>query len=483
VDAVTDALLSAAVGTLGAACATVWTTDDKDVLVVTGARGEPPDAARLPTAGQLLQERGASSDDGRVVVPLQGQSALRGLLSLVPREDPAGDPVDLELLTAVGQQGGLALDRAQLYEQSASVARELQHSLLAVEPPHDARFRVATAYRAGVELLEVGGDWFDVFLVQEGVLAVVVGDVVGRGLGAASAMGQLRSAVRAVAGPEVGPARLLVRLDRFVEQVEAAGMATLAYAELELATGRLRYACAGHPPPLLLPAGGGAQLLWDGRSTPLGGFVRPMGRAEAEIELAPTDRLMLYTDGLFERRERDLVEGLEVLTAAAAQLGPLPLDEAVRALTTTLLQDESSRDDVCVLLLSWSDGEFERHLSADLRELSPMRHELAAWLRDKGLDGQVCDDLVLSASEAVANAAEHGSRFRTDVWVTVRARLDEQEDVVLVVEDQGRWRTTESSHERGRGLMIMSALVDEAEVIRGEGTRVVLHKRTRPEAS
>src|SRR3712207_9328115 len=93
-------------------------------------------------------------------------------------------------------QGGPALARPRLHEHTASVARELQHSLLAVDPPDDPRYGVAAIYRLGVELLEVGGDWYDEFLVEPGVLAVVVGDVVGSGLGAASAMGQLRRAVR-----------------------------------------------------------------------------------------------------------------------------------------------------------------------------------------------------------------------------------------------------------------------------------------------
>jgi serine phosphatase RsbU (regulator of sigma subunit) len=211
---------------------------------------------------------------------------------------------------------------------------------------------VSAIYRPGVEMLEVGGDWYDVFLVEPGVLAFVVGDVVGRGLGAASAMGQLRSAVRAVAAPGVGPARLLERLDRFVDQVEAASLATLAYAELDLATGAVRYACAGHPPPVLSAAAGPGQLVWGGRSTPLGTYGQGE-RHEAELRLDAGDRLLLYTDGLVERRDRALDDGLVALAATVAATGGDGLAVAVRAIAAGMLQDEQGRDDVCLLLLEW----------------------------------------------------------------------------------------------------------------------------------
>lgn len=470
-----QALLSSAVGPLGAATATLWLSDASGALVVHGAAGEEP--VGLPESGLLLQQREAVLDAGRAVVPLHGQNGLQGALSLSPRTDAAADPLDLEVLTAVGQQSGLALDRAQLYEQSASVARELQHSLLAIDPPVDVRYDVATVYRPGVEMLEVGGDWYDVFLVEPGVLGVVVGDVVGRGLSAASAMGQLRSAVRAVAGPGVGPARLLTRLDDFVEQVPAARMATLAYAELDLASGRLRYACAGHPPPLLMSPGGDTELLWEGRSTPLGGFFRALERTEAERRLRPGDRLLLCTDGLFERRDRELDEGLDVLATEAARLVGTPLPDAVRELTDTLLEDEQTRDDVCVLLLSWYAEAFERDLPADLLGLSALRHDLADWLAGHDLEPELRDDLVLATSEAVANAAEHGSGLRSDETVHLRVRLDGNAEVVVAVADRGRWRTTSSSHERGRGMTIISALVDSVEVDDRDGTTVVLRRR------
>ena len=487
VEQISSALCAAALGPLGAGAASLWLPGAGGALVRVRAEGEGDEHAVLPQAGVLLQDRVAVLDSGRVVVPLHGVRGLQGVLSLAPRAGAAADALDLELLTAVGQQAGLAFDRAALYEQSASVARELQHSLLAVAPPDDPRFAVATAYRPGVEMLEVGGDWYDVFARSPDVLSVVVGDVVGRGLRAASAMGQLRSAVRAVAGDDSPPGRLLSRLDRFVDQVEAATMATLAYAELDLESGLLRYACAGHPPPLLLPAEGPARLLWAGRSTPLGAFGRPPLRADAEVQLEPGDRILLYTDGLFERRDRDLDVGLELLTSVATGLRSVPLSTAVAQLTQTLLLDEVVRDDVCVLMLSWPGRPFDRRLSADLSGLSTVRRDLGTWLGGSGLDEGVVQDVVLAASEAIANAAEHGSGGRSTEEVRVRARReqrpDDDDELVVRVVDHGRWRTPGTSAERGRGLMIIRALVDDLQVLEGDGTTVVLRRRLTRSAS
>ncbi|MDD9207677.1 SpoIIE family protein phosphatase [Georgenia sp. 10Sc9-8] len=349
-DGVVGALLSAT-GSLGADAATLWSADPEEGLIAYASAGESLGACPRPATGPY--PGAATIDRGRVVVPLHGQSAPQGLLSMVPSRGPGADPVDMDVLTAVGQQAGLALDRARLYEQSAGVARQLQRSLLATTMPADERFSLSTDYRPGVAALEVGGDWYDAFLTRPGVLAVVVGDVVGRGLGAATAMGQLRSAVRAVAGPGVGPAEVLSHLDRFAQQTDGAAYTTLAYAEIHLSTGRVSYSCAGHMPPLLVPADGGPRLLWDGRSTPLA-LVPPDGqRAVAEVLLSPGDQLLLYTDGLVERHDRPLAEGFAALTQHAEALRAVPPQHGLQELSTSLLCGVDWHDDVCAMLLSW----------------------------------------------------------------------------------------------------------------------------------
>ena len=178
-----------------------------------------------------------------------------GLLRLAFEGPRAWEPEERDFLTACAAQMGLALERARLHQRTADVAVALQRSLLAGDPPVDRRFEVATLYRPAVEDLEVGGDWHDAFRLPGDTIGIAVGDVVGRGLLAATAMGQLRSAVRALAGAGLKPAAVLGHLDTFVEQVNTARYATLAYAEVDPDTGVVTFASAGHLPPVILNAG------------------------------------------------------------------------------------------------------------------------------------------------------------------------------------------------------------------------------------
>ncbi|PYG00289.1 Serine phosphatase RsbU, regulator of sigma subunit [Georgenia satyanarayanai] len=349
-----DGVASALLGTtpsLGARAATCWLTDARGRLVAHSVTGE-----ETGTPGTLPPRswpRTALVDAGRVLVPLHGRSGLLGVLSLLPDDGAGAEPPDLAMLTAVGQQAGAALDRASLFDRSAAIAHQLQQALLTAPLPQDERVVVSTSYRPGVESLEVGGDWHDAFHLDDDVLGVAVGDVVGRGLDAAIAMGQLRSAVRAVAGPGIGPAGVLGALDRFVRRVPDSTSATLLYGELDLVTGRFRFACAGHLPPLLLERDGTPRLVWDGRSTPLGLTAPGSERPEAAVDLVPGDRLLLYTDGLVERRDRPLPTRLDELVEVGAQTLVLGPEEAVQAVTDRLLPPGEGHDDVCLLLLAW----------------------------------------------------------------------------------------------------------------------------------
>jgi anti-sigma regulatory factor (Ser/Thr protein kinase) len=155
----------------------------------------------------------------------------------------------------------------------------------------------------------------------------------------------------------------------------------------------------------------------------------------------------------------------------------------VQELTRTLLRDESTRDDVCVLLLAWNGSVFERHVGADLGTLSATRHALGRWLSSQGADHATRMDVVLAVSEALANAAEHGLSGDPTECVRLRAvvdrRTDGRDEVVVTVHDPGRWRTPDPLSDRGRGLRIIEALVDDMLVRHEQGTTVVLRSGLR----
>jgi PAS domain S-box-containing protein len=347
---VAAAAIDQLVASTGADRATLALLADGDArLEVLHRRGAPPDPPLADVTGEPV------FDPTGAALPLRYGGRSLGVLELgfaTPRELAEDERA---FLVACAAQCAQALERARLYEQERDVAHALQRSLLAGAPPHDERFAVATYYAPGVQTLEVGGDWFDTFAVGSDRIGMVVGDVVGRGLEAATAMGQLRSALRALALAELGPARVLEHLDRFVMPVEAARYATVAYAELELGSGRLRFACAGHMPPVVVEPGAPPRLVWDGRSPALGAYLggMPPARGESEMTLRPGARLVLYTDGLVERRTRTIDAGLAQLLEEIARRPGASVSELVAELSGALLDPESNDDDVCLLALAY----------------------------------------------------------------------------------------------------------------------------------
>lgn len=233
-------------------------------------------------------------------------------------------------------------------EQVKAVANTFQQSLLSGGITQGPGFRVETRYRPAFDTLEIGGDWHDAFLLKDRVtVAITVGDVVGRGIAAACAMGQLRAALRAIALSGVGPGAVLDNLDVFVEPLPDARMATIAYMEINTSTGEMRYACAGHLPPLVLSDDGEATYLWEGRSRPIG--LATSSRAEAVAAAPAGGCLLLYTDGLIERRDRGIDSGLDTLAEAALGSQAEDLDTLLDRLMADLLADEEHPDDVCLL--------------------------------------------------------------------------------------------------------------------------------------
>jgi sigma-B regulation protein RsbU (phosphoserine phosphatase) len=298
----------------------------------------------------LLRMQGSVREIAVEIVRGDG-TRLPALINSVLRSDEHGSPqlVRTTVFDATERRGyEEELLRARREEQAT--AQRLSRSLLSGSLPAAPGLAVAVAYHPAVSGLEVGGDWYDAFWLDDGeTIGLVIGDVVGRGIGAAATMGQLRSAVRALASTGLGPGRLLDALDAYAERHEVGQMTTLICAELALGSRRLRYACAGHPPPLILSPDDEPSFAWEGRSTPLDiAPASPAPRSEAVLELAPGSTVLLYTDGLVERRSESLTDGLDRLLQGAVT----HRDDAPAALVSALvhaLHDPAHIDDVCLL--------------------------------------------------------------------------------------------------------------------------------------
>jgi PAS domain S-box-containing protein len=300
----------------------------------------------------LLQMQGSVREIAVEIVRADG-SRLPALVHSVLRHDDQGRPGAIR--TTVFD----ASDRRR-YEQELlrargreeEVALELQRGLLAGALERGEGFEIGVAYRPADRGLEVGGDWYDAFWLEPGdTLGIAVGDVVGRGLGAAATMGQLRSALRALASTGIEPGPLLEALSEFSRRHEVGQMATVAYAEVDLRLASMRYACAGHPPPVVVEPDGGARFASEGRSAPLDAHTSWTDRPEGVCPLPPGAMVVLYTDGLIERSDRPLLAGMDELLAAVERLRDRAPDVMASSLALEVGAEGPRVDDVCVLVL------------------------------------------------------------------------------------------------------------------------------------
>ena len=403
-----------------------------------------------------------------------------GFATRQPPKDAA-----LESVRTMAAQASQALDRARLFAMEHEVARVLQRSLLPRQREEAPTLLVCTRYEAGADHLEVGGDWFEIVSLLGNRIGIAVGDVVGRGLNAAAAMGQMRSALRALALQELGPRGVLDALELFAERTPGAAMSTVVYGELDPDSGEFRFCSAGHPPPLL-EVDGDVRVLEGGRS-PLLAVGHAGVRVEDSVRVPPGATLVLYTDGLVERRGELFDRGIQRLSRALRATTEMELEGRCDELLNRMLDGVIRDDDVallCVRRAPDADRRFRAWLAADASELGRLRHRLDAWLRARNVSDDDVEAAILAVNETVANAIEHGSRGRGRVEFVAELRDGE---LVASVRDRGPWLDRPSSPDRGRGLLLVRALIDEVDVRRGVdgmGTTVELKRRTRvkPEA-
>jgi len=473
--------------------------EDAQQLVARAAKGieeEVERGVRIPIgggfAGRIAAERVAifiaDVDHADILNPILREKGIRSLLgvplivegrivgvmhvgSLQPRNFGQSDLAVLQLAAA---RAAPAIERASLaarleHEHNVSVA--LQRSLLPKRLGNFVGVTVATRYLPARE--EVGGDWYDVFELPRGRVALVIGDVVGHGVAAASLMGRLRTAVHSYAIESHGPGRTLELVDRFVHSLGEPAMATAAYAVFDPYTSAVQYATSGHLPPVVVGSSG-SRVIDVTPAPPLGAF--PYGRcAEHEFLLESEEILFLYTDGLVERRGVPLSDGIDAL-ARAVDEADSP-EEACLAAITGLVPVEGLRDDVAIVALQSSPVPDELHLRlpAEPKTLAQVRRILRRWLVERGGGETDVAEVTIAVSEACANAIEHAyspapASFELHAW-------GDNGDITVAVRDEGQWRPPRGEN-RGRGLTIIASAMDDVQVGRlDSGTEVVMRRR------
>jgi PAS domain S-box-containing protein len=413
-----------------------------------------------------------------VAVPLVDGDGVIGSLQLATLTRREFGEETIDLLLGAAARASLAIARTRLYERERRIAQELQRSLLPRALPEVPGVALAARYEPGGNGATVGGDWYDAIPLPGGRVVVAIGDVVGRGIEAAATMGQMRSAMRAIIMQGDDSGSMMERLNRFALGVGDCVLTTVVLAIFEPATGRLRYTNAGHPPPLLISAGGGATFLEDEPAPPLGVVETPRYRQRTlELELGST--LLLYTDGLVENPAEPLDAGLARLreTADAAGAGA-DVDALCASVLGALSQTGSQSDDVTMIALHALVRLAERvelEVAGDPAALTAARETVRRWLGEAGAGPDELHDITMACNEACQNAIEHAYELGADLFDVILERDGAQ--VSVTVRDHGRWRTT-TSPDRGRGLDLMRELMESVEVESGESGSTVQLRRS-----
>ena len=370
----------------------------------------------------------------------------------------------------------VAREQAARAELRSEVARgfvaELQEALLPTALPVLPRARIAARYLVAGQDQEAGGDWFDAVTLANGSVVLIVGDLVGHGVTASAAMGQLRAVLDELLTAEADLAKVLQRADAFAARTPELRAATLALAVLDPVGGTLQYTTCGHPPPMIVAADGSRSVFLDGTGTgPLGTGSTPI---LATTTLRPGELVLLYSDGLIERPNRTISEGMAELAIVAADAvanralpaGAAPsAAERVCQLTVELLTRTGYADDVTTLAaqrLAEPVPVLHLELPGRLDSVTAARRRLGEWFDRLDLAQDDRDALQLAVVEAVTNAVEHAYPPDRGGPVQVDAALCDDGHLECRVTDHGEWRPPDLALAyRGHGLMVAGHMVDD----------------------
>jgi anti-anti-sigma factor len=381
---------------------------------------------------------------------------------------------------------------SERYRNVRDSAIIMQQALLAPSVPVVPGVDIAAEYVVAAEDTAAGGDWFDAIALEDR-LVLIVGDVVGHGVEAATAMSQLRTALRmqVLAGQSVVEA--LEAVNRFHEYVPGSKSATLCVGSLNSATGEFQYCTAGHPPPLLVTADASSRYLEPSGAGPLGSGAGFPVRTEV---LQVDDAILLYTDGLIERPGRPLgastAEFADLAANIAGGTGGFVIDVPVRPIDRIcsetlelLLRSTGYNDDVTLLAAQRRPPTPPLRMTVDatIHAARAVRARLREWMAELGAEADDISDVVHAISEFVENAVEHGYASEVSDGVVVEASLAGDGKLHAAVIDRGRWKDyREGEQGRGRGLAMAEALVTQSHVAHGVGgtTATLIHRLSRP---
>jgi serine phosphatase RsbU (regulator of sigma subunit)/anti-sigma regulatory factor (Ser/Thr protein kinase)/anti-anti-sigma regulatory factor len=399
-----------------------------------------------------------------------------------------GHAMDVTAEVQGRQQAEAAAARAERrYRDEHELVLELQDSLLPHALPVVPGLQSAGRYLVAEENTAAGGDWFEAIVLPDGHVALVVGDVVGHGVAASALMGQLRAVLGERLAAGAGVSEALEALDRVAERTVEARAATVAVADLDPVTGELTYCTAGHPAPLVLAGEGGRYL----PPTGAGPLASGLGFPVATAVLEEGDLLLLYSDGIIERPGLSAGQGMRELARAARRNvdgkafrdQSLPVDRVCAHTIEMLVRETGYTDDITLLAAQRVPQPGTIDLVAQVRPELPgeVRTLVSRWLEPFGASANDAFALELAVVECVTNVLDHayGDEPGMDRPVEITARLEESGHAVIRIADHGRWRTIAGpgAEDRGRGLMMVTQLIDHVTVDRLTVDRVIADVR------
>ncbi len=418
-----------------------------------------------------------------LTLPILAGDVMLGFFICVRRQEfHRFDAYDTEIGMEFASRAALFVDGARRYGRERATALTLQRSMLPTGLSHPASVDVRHRYLPGSKLIEVGGDWYESIELPGGRVALVVGDVAGHGVRAAVTMGRLRTAIKTLTMLELPPAETLQRLDDLMAElgVSEPHFATCVYAVYDSVEGTCEVASAGHLPPLLVRPDGSNEFLDLSPAPPLGIGASPIVSRKLRIE--DGSLLVMYTDGLVERRTEDIDLGLERLRGIFGPGSPAQtLDELCREALADVYGDHQ-RDDIALLVARLSRIGQDRHvawklaakLTAARRARSLIRNPLRRW----GL-AELIPLAELVVSELVTNAVRYAQG-------TIGVRLVFEGGLFIEVIDDSaavpRLRHADEDDERGRGLVVVSQLAHRWGTRRAGTGKVVWCELTVPTA-